>query len=103
MGGNILQLHEFIDALEEFVDDPVQRRFYIGGMVGNGSTPNSGPICQTPSRQPRLWRPSKLFAVESGSERGNRCNLCLLCNLFATYNSQFQPRSRMGTENLKYV
>lgn len=35
MGGNILQLHEFIDALEEFVDDPVQRRFYIGGMVGS--------------------------------------------------------------------
>ena len=32
--GNILQLNEFIDALHDFIDEPVQRRFFIGGMAG---------------------------------------------------------------------
>lgn len=34
MSGNILQLNELIDALNDFVDDAVQRRFYIGAMAG---------------------------------------------------------------------
>ena len=34
MAGNILQLDQLIDELEAFIDDPIQRRFYIGGMVG---------------------------------------------------------------------
>lgn len=35
MSGNILQLNELIDALDDFVEEPIQRRFYIGGMVGS--------------------------------------------------------------------
>ena len=31
----ILQLHECIDELESFVDDPKQNRYYIGGIVGS--------------------------------------------------------------------
>ena len=34
MGGPILQLHEMIDLLDDFVEDVQKRRFYIGGIVG---------------------------------------------------------------------
>lgn len=34
LGGYILQLNEYVDALNDFIDDAVQRRFYIGAMVG---------------------------------------------------------------------
>ena len=35
MGGNILQLNEFIDLLNDFISEPTERRFYIGGMTGS--------------------------------------------------------------------
>jgi hypothetical protein len=35
MGGTILQPHQLIDELHDFIDDPTQRHFYIGGMIGS--------------------------------------------------------------------
>lgn len=35
MAGAILQIHEMIDALNDFLDDPTETRFFIGGMVGS--------------------------------------------------------------------